>query len=150
MLATISNEYYPYALAVSKKLTGGVAALNIQLINYAKACVKPAHEYFELKFGVDLALAVSVFKCARIFDPAKVVELKPTGSDVDSLRVFPFLNSDSILDGLKHELPTYTAAAEDVSPAIDRIGWWRGTRMTSLIGQGHANTLANPAFISSR
>ena len=59
-------------------------------------CDKCAHEYFEQKFREDLTLAVSVFKCAHIFDPAKVVELEHTGSDIGSLKFFSFLNSNSI------------------------------------------------------
>ncbi len=44
---------------------------------------KPAYDYFNRKFGEDLEVAVSAFKCARFFSPAKVVELLPTGSDLN-------------------------------------------------------------------
>lgn len=56
-----------------------------------KYSVKPAYDYFNRKFGEDLAVAVSAFKCTRFFSPAKVVELLPAGSDLDTLRIFPFL-----------------------------------------------------------
>ena len=77
-----------------------------QLIAHAKACVKPAFDYFNSKFGTDLEKAVSAFKYARFFDPVKIVEIKPSASDIERLRIFPFLDSDSIIDGLKIELPT--------------------------------------------
>ena len=35
--------------------------------------------------------------------------------------MFPFLDSQPIIDGLKAELPTYLAAAEDVSTR----DWWK-------------------------
>ena len=40
------------------------------------------------------------------------------------LRIFPFLNSN-IIDQLKLELPKYMAAAEDISPTVDTIVWWK-------------------------
>ena len=122
--ATIANEHYPTVVAVAKDLTP-VHSLNDQLLNYAKECVKPAYKYFKQKFEEDLAVPVSVFKCARLFDPSKIVDIQPTGTDIDTVRIFPFLNSDPIVNGLKSELPKYLASAEDVSPAVDRVGWWR-------------------------
>ena len=68
-----------------------------------------AYDYFNRKLGEDLEIAVSAFKFAQFFSPAKVVELLPTGNDLDKLRIFPFLNSD-IIDHLKLELPKYLAA----------------------------------------
>ena len=69
---------FPATSSKARELTGGIAALNNQLVNMLKCAIN--HEYFEYKFGEDFALAVSVFKCAQIVDPAKVAELKPTGS----------------------------------------------------------------------
>lgn len=43
---------------------------------------------------------------------------------MDGLRIFPFLNSDAVIHGLKSELHQYLAAAEDVAVTIDRKGWW--------------------------
>ena len=71
--STISNPFYPNVRAVADELAGGVPSLNNQLINYAKACVKPAYDYFNRKFGEDLEVAVSAFKLARFFSPAKVL-----------------------------------------------------------------------------
>ena len=63
-------------------------------------------------------------KAARYFDPCKAIELRPTSYDVDSLRAFPCLDQDSIIDGLKSELPQYMAKAEDVALTISRTDWW--------------------------
>ena len=123
--STISNEHYPNVLAVANEVAGGVPSHKNQLIAYAKACVKPAFDYFNCKFGTDLEKAVSAFKYARFFDPVKIVEIKPSASDIGRLRIFPFLDSDSIIDGLKVELPKYLATAEDISPEIDRLEWWK-------------------------
>ena len=64
-------------------------------------------------------------KAARYFSPYKVHELRPTAGDLDSLKSFPFFDQE-IIDGLKSELPSYFAAAEDVSEQVDAIGWWNG------------------------
>ena len=123
--STISNEHYPNVLAVANEVAGGVPSHKNQLITYAKACVKPAFDYFNSKFGTDLKKAVSAFKYARFFDPVKIVEIKPSASDIERLRIFPFLDSDSIIDALKVELPKYLATAEDISSEIDRLEWWK-------------------------
>ena len=111
-----------------------ICHLSLVSITYAKACVKPAFDYFNSKFGTDLEKAVSAFKYARFFDPVKIVEIKPSASDIERLRIFPFLDSDSIIDGLKVELPKYLATAEDISPEIDRLEWWKNMSVISLTG----------------
>lgn len=65
------------------------------------------------------------FKAARYFYPSKCFELRPTVADIDCLRVFPFLDSQPIIDGLKAELPAYLAAAEDVPTEIEPVAWWK-------------------------
>lgn len=46
-------------------------------------------------------------------------------TSVDSLTVFPFLNQDDILAGLKHELPAYIAKCSDVSSDMSAEEWWK-------------------------
>ena len=94
----------------------------------AKACVEPAITWFLRKFNVDLYDAVVAFKAARLFCPVRVQWLKPTNTLVESLRAFPFLDSDITIDGLKAELLAYLAAAEDVIlPSEEKkIEWWCG------------------------
>ena len=80
----------------------------------AKACVEPAITWFLRKFNVDLYDVVVAFKAARIFCPVRIEWLKPTNALVGSLGAFPFLDSNTTIDGLRAELPAYLAAAEDV------------------------------------
>ena len=83
--------------------------------------MQPAYQYFERKFGTDLKVVVSAFKCARYFDPSKINELKPCSSDIDNLRVLPFMDSDDIIDELKHEPPTYMAIADGTSADANKL-----------------------------
>ena len=80
----------------------------------AKACAEPAMTWFLIKFKVDLYDVVVAFKAARLFCPVRIQWLKPTNALVESLKAFPFLDSDAIIDGLKTELPAYLAAVEDI------------------------------------
>ena len=75
------------------------------------------------KFNDDLKATLDAFKAARLFSPSKMYELKPSALDINCLRVFPFL--DAMIPGLKPELPTYLAAAEDVSAQVDPLTWWK-------------------------
>ena len=90
-----------------------------------KACVQPAYNYFYLKFNNDLKLALDDFRAARLFSPFKFHKLKPSATDIDCLKAFPFLSSQETIDGLKMEIPMYMAASEDVSTEIDLIAWWK-------------------------
>ena len=51
--------------------------------------------------------------------------LKPSATDIDCLKAFPFLSSQETIDGLKMEIPMYMAASEDVSTEIDLFAWWK-------------------------
>lgn len=52
--------------------------------------------------------------------------MRPTAATVSALRIFPFLNSDRIIDGLIAELPDYAAAAQDVvvTTEEEKVTWW--------------------------
>ena len=54
---------------------------------------------------------VDAFKSARLFNPGKVTDLKPTTASVDTLKVLPFFR-DELINDLKLELPSYLAAAD--------------------------------------
>ena len=90
----------------------------------ANACCAPAYSYFKAKFDNDLSPHLLAFKAARYFSPSKVNELKPAAADIDSLSVFPFLNSD-LISSLKSELPDYLAEAEGTSEQMDILRWWK-------------------------
>ena len=64
---------------------------------------------------------MDAFKAAHLFSPFKFHELKPSATDIDCLKEFPFLSSQETIDGLKMEIPMYMAASEDVSTEIDLI-----------------------------
>ena len=102
----------------------------------AKACVEPAITWFLRKFNVDLYDVVVVFKAARLFCPVRIQWFKPTNALVEYLRAFPFLDSDTTIDGLKAELPAYLAAAEDVVTRLKRRKSNDGvsTRSNFLVG----------------
>ena len=94
----------------------------------AKACVEPAVTWFLRKFNVDLYDVVVAFKANRLFCSVRIQWLKPTNALVESLRAFPFSDSDATVDGLKAELPAYLAAAEDVVIPTEekKVEWWCG------------------------
>ena len=82
--------------------------------------------WFQRKFNVDLYDLLMAFKAARLFCPVSVQWLRPTDASVESLRAFPFLDSDEIINSLNAELPDYLAAAEDVNVLNEeqKVEWW--------------------------
>ena len=116
-----SVKHYPKSKTVENNL-GSTASQQQLLLDYAENCVKLAYNYFKQKFEVELKPLVGIFKYARFFDPTKVGELKPSSSDIDNLKVFPFLKER--LEELKRELPLYNMAkADGVSPELDKLEW---------------------------
>ena len=114
---------HPVAAAIAEENPAqNVAALEQQ----AKACVQPAIEWFLRKFNVQLYNTVSAFKAARFMCPVSVQWLKTTWQSVEALRIFPFLDDDGIINGLKAELPAYLAATEDVVINTEdrKVEWW--------------------------
>lgn len=67
---------------------------------------------------------MDAFKSARLFNPGKVTELKPTAATVDSLKAFPLFKDSLVLSALKSELPAYIAAADGVPRELDPSEWW--------------------------
>ncbi len=120
----ILSKHWPNVAAMTKKEANGNSIHEKQLLDYADTCLKPAYEYFKLKFDQDLKPAMNAFKAARLFSPSKVNSMHPTPSDINDLSVFPFFPS-SVIEELKKELPNYLSVAEDVSSAIDPVAWWR-------------------------
>ena len=69
---------------------------------------------------------LACFKAVRFLSPSKVHEICPSASQLDKLiDSFPFLHGS--LSGLKSKLPAYlhVAAAEDVSPDLCPLEFWR-------------------------
>ena len=59
------------------------------------------------------------------FYPSRIGELKPSSTDIDELKVLPFLNSSETLEGLKSELPSYISKSDGVSTEFDKLAWWK-------------------------
>ena len=55
-----------------------------------------------------------LLKMPDFFIQQRCVKLKPTSTDIDDLKVFPFF-TQTILEGLKTELPLYLSKADGVS-----------------------------------
>ena len=51
-------------------------------------------------------------------------ELKPTSTDIDDVKVFPFF-AQSLLEGSKAELPLYLSKAGSVSTEMIKLQWWQ-------------------------
>ena len=125
LFTSVSIPQFPNVAAVAKAEANGNASHEQQLLDYSKACVQPAYDYFYLKFNNDLKPVLDAFKAARLFSPFKFHELKPSATDIDCLKAILFLSSQETFDGLKMEIPRYMAASEDVSTEIDLIAWWK-------------------------
>ena len=124
LYAHIALAHHPNVVAVADNIAQGSASRKMQLVNYANTCYPLAYSYFKEKFDVDLKNAMEAFKAARYFLPCKIDELRPSISDIDSLKSFPFLDSTLIAD-LKAELADYTAAAEGVVESVNPLDWWK-------------------------
>ena len=124
LFSAISTHHFPNVISVARALSNGNPSHERQLLAYADSCVQPAYSYFRQKFEHDLKGCLDIFKAARLFSPSKFNEMKPTVTDIDSLKVFTFFDTSTIA-GLKSELPSYAALTEDMSSAIDPLTWWR-------------------------
>lgn len=134
LYANITLAHHPNVLAVADDLAQGSASHKMQLINYANTCYfvyKWSYSYFKEKFNTDLKKA-EVFKAARYFLPCKIDELRPTISDIDSLKSFPFLHSTLLAD-LKAEL---AEAAEGVVETVNPLESERREQFFAEMGSG--------------
>lgn len=121
--AVIHSNNYPNTLAVIREF-GQPPAIEQQWHTYALQCVAPGIQYFHAKYGKDSEKPLAVFKAARLFSPIRIHEIQPTASDLDQLKVFPFLD-DPILPNLKTELPSYLAKASQVHGEFNILEWWK-------------------------
>ena len=121
--------HFPNVRAIATAIAEEDPGQNVTALERrAKACVELAITRFLRKFNVGLYDLLVAFKAARIFCSVTVQWLRPTNASVESLRAFPFLDSDAIINGLKAELPAYMAAAEDVVIPTEekKVEWWCG------------------------
>ena len=127
---------------LSRELSCGNAASEQQLIAYGKACVNPAIQYYQQRLNDSMKIPMQAFKAARLFVPARVQEMSINVQALDSLSVFPFLDTVEIAQ-LKTELPNYVAACEDVDSLHDILTFWRN-HATSL---SHWSTAASKVLV---
>ena len=98
--ASVKLLHFPNLHAMANNLVGRSHELLNKFIQYGKAQIQPGLQYFKAKFSNELSASLS----ARLFVPAKIKEMKPDISTVNTLRHLTFLNSQNILDDLKSEL----------------------------------------------
>ena len=108
----------------SRGSTSTSQALQQNIIQYATACVQPGLDYFNKMFDSNLKDTLMAFKAARYFSPLQLKDIQPDAQALNSVKAFPFLDSETIMDGLKQELPSYQAKVMDLDPAIDILQWW--------------------------
>ena len=108
----------------SRGSTSTSQALQQNIIQYATACVQPGLDYFNKMFDSNLKDTLMAFKAARYFSPLRLKDIQPDAQALNSVKAFPFLDSETIMDGLKQELPSYQAKVMDLDPAIDILQWW--------------------------
>ena len=93
--------HFPNVRAVSTAIATEDPTQNVATLEQrARACVDPAIQWFLQRFNVQLYDPVAAFKAARIMCPVAVQWMRPTAPTVSALRIFPFFNSDRIIDGL--------------------------------------------------
>ena len=111
LLAFVSTQHYP----------NGNASHEQQLLDYSKACVQPAYDYFYLKFNNVLKPVLDAFKAARLFSPFKFHKSKPSATDIDCLKAFPLLSSQETIDGLKMKISMITLIVLIATPFTDAL-----------------------------
>ena len=62
LYASVSTQHYPNVVAIAKAEAKGNTTHEQQLIDYCKACVQPAYDYFHLKFNNDLKPVLDALK----------------------------------------------------------------------------------------
>ena len=92
ILGAIQAKYAPNVMAVARRLAAGAISVEQTWTNYAFQSVEPGLDYFKLQLSTSLKEALAAFKAARLFSPSKLTTMSPA---VDSISVFPFLNSSN-------------------------------------------------------
>jgi len=83
--SAIQVSHWPNTKAIAKTFTTPTKSEQFWL-TYASDCVQKGFDYFEEKFfHGELLPVVNAFKSARLFNPTKVIDLKPDATAVDSL-----------------------------------------------------------------
>ena len=129
-LQTVANAcqvpHFRNVHAVAVAIAAGYPTKNVAALEQeTKRSVEPGIQWFLRKFNADLYNTLSAFKAARIMCPEAA--LRPTPATAKGLRLFPFLDSNHVINGLITELPNYVAAAHNGTMACeeDKVKWRR-------------------------
>ena len=95
------------------------------MLRHGQQCIQPGIDYFNHQLTSTLQRPLAALKAARYFSPQKMHEMQPSASSLESLKAFPFFDSQEELETLKAELPAYLAKAADVDSSIDPLQWWQ-------------------------
>ena len=132
--AFIQVENYATLTAAMQELFPLSPALQYQWYNCGlHQCLQPAFTYFLNTMTSDqiVSQSVALFKAAQLFSPRYIKISRPTATNVNWLRVVPFLSSNNVIQSLKDELPGYTAKANSIpdvcNDLIDTLPWWKAT-----------------------
>ena len=93
----VAVDHYPNTSAVAREIACVDAALYIQLILQAKACIKPGLQFYQQKFSGNI---VREFKAARLYYPVQVQSVNPTAESLEEFRNLPFINDDTKIANL--------------------------------------------------
>ena len=122
-LQTVANAcqvpHFRNVHAVAVAIAAGYPTKNVAALEQeTKRSVEPGIQWFLREFNADLYnFTLSAFKAARIMCPEAA--LRPTPATAKGLRLFPFLDSNHVINGLITELPNYVAAAQNVTMACE-------------------------------
>ena len=122
---SVRMENYPNVQAIVKSIANGKTDVQQRWMRYAKACIKPALDYYKEHLDADLmSIPMKAFKAARLFSPHILQRTKPECTALTSLLAFPFI-TESTLAALKEEFPRYAAIAEDISNECTVLDFWK-------------------------
>ena len=123
--ASIHAANTPNLLAVAERLSGEVSHSKQLMLRHGQQCIQPGIDYFNHQLTSTLQRPLAAFKAARYFSPQTIHEMQPSASSLESLKAFPFFDSQEELEMLKAELPAYLVKAADVDSSIDPLQWWQ-------------------------
>ena len=92
---------------------------------YAVSVLQPGFDYFKKKFSEDLTHQVQLLKWARLCNPVRMCEIRPTAEQLDELHIFKCTSIAQplvSLKDLKRELPTFLALALDLNAQEFKLG----------------------------
>ena len=125
--------------------------LQQNIIHYTTACVQPGLDYFNKIFDSNLKDIFLAFKAARYFSPQRLKDIQPDAEAINSVKAFPFLDSQTVLNGLKQELPSYLAKVCDLDPEIYILQWCHQNEsdLPCWAGAAHKVLLVQPSSAAS-